>query len=372
MPLQLVHTLSDIPKDIWTDLAPVDHPFLHYDFLKALEDTRCVGEDTGWYPHHLIAKDNDTIVGAMPLYLKTHSMGEYVFDHQWARAFESIGGQYYPKLVSCIPFTPVSAQRLLGDEDTQKKLSEGLKALTQSNGLSSAHILFPTEPQWQDLGKLGYLLRQDQQFWFKNEGYSDFEAFLAALSSNRRKVIRRERRDVLSKVRIEILEGKEITEIHLDHLYRFIENTYDKNWGRPYMTRDFFSAIPRYSMVLVLAYSDTVCIAGAINFKSSDTLYGRQWGCSVDIPFLHFEVCYYTAIDYAISKGLKWVEAGTQGGHKLMRGYMPAPVYSAHYISDPRLRSAVANALEIERTQVLNHMDYLTEDISPFKKLVTD
>jgi hypothetical protein len=370
MDLRLHHRLSDIPAAAWDDLFGTDNPFVTHAYLGALEDTACVGGDTGWYPQHLSVTDEDgALVAALPLYLKTHSMGEYVFDQSWARAYEQAGGRYYPRLVSCSPFTPVTGPRLAAKTAAARTAAiEGLAGLCARNQLSSAHILFPAEDEWKTYGAHGFLLRQDRQFWWHNDGFATFDDFLAALSSNRRKVIRRERRDVAACVTCRVHEGADITEAHLDHLYGFIQSTYDKKWGAPYLTRDFFSAVPRENMVLVFAYAGETPVAGAINFKSGKRLYGRQWGANVDIPFLHFEVCYYQAIDYAIRHGLHCVEAGTQGEHKLMRGYLPQAVYSAHYIADARLRRPVADYLDREREAVRQEMDYLAEEASPFKK----
>ncbi len=271
-----------------------------------------------------------------------------------------------------MPFTPVTGARLLSpDAEVRRALVDGATRLCDGNKLSSLHITFPIESEWHLAGEMGLLLRQDQQFWFDNPGYGSFDDFLGALSSNRRKVIRRERRDVQTALSFRFLTGADIEEHHLDEMYAFIQNTYDRKWGQPYLTREFFSVITermRDQIVLVFAYDGTRAVAGAINFIGGDTLYGRQWGATVDVPFLHFEVCYYQAIDFAISRGLKRVEAGTQGEHKLSRGYLPHPVYSAHYIRDLRLRKPIADYLAREREAVAEQMVELEEAASPFKK----
>jgi len=308
----------------------------------------------------------------MPLYVKYHSMGEYVFDQSWARAYEQAGGDYYPKLQCAIPFTPVTGARLLSsDPEVRQALVKAAISLCETNKLSSLHVTFPHEDEWQVMGGMGLLQRQDQQFWWDNAGYQSFDDFLAALSSNRRKVIRRERRDVQERLDLHWHVGAEITETHLDQMYAFIESTYDRKWGSPYLTREFFSRIRetmRDQLALVFAYDGDKAVAGAINFIGGDILYGRQWGALVDVPFLHFEVCYYQAIDFAIERGLKRVEAGTQGEHKLSRGYLPNPVYSAHYIRDKRLRAPVEAYLMREREAVVEQMLMLAEEASPFKK----
>ncbi|MFT4091162.1 MAG: GNAT family N-acetyltransferase [Asticcacaulis sp.] len=368
----LHRSISDIAPEVWDGLRPDANPFTSHAYLEALELTGCVGPETGWYPHHLSLSDDDGIKGVMPLYLKTHSMGEYVFDQGWAEAYERAGGAYYPKLVSASPFTPVTSARLLSqDPEVQTALIDTAQSLCRANNLSSLHVLFPQKPEQTLMAEHGWLTRMDQQFWWENQDYRDFEDFLSALTANRRKVIRRERREVHSALQMRIVSGNDITETHLDQLYGFIEDTYDRKWGRPYLTREFFSVITerlREQIVLVFACDGPEAVAAAINFRSSDTLYGRQWGCSRDVPFLHFEVCYYQAIEYAITHGLKRVEAGTQGTHKISRGYLPQPVYSAHYIADPALRQPVAHFLQQEQAQMVMVMRALEDENSPFKK----
>ena len=373
--LSLHSRIDEIGAEAWDRLRPDGNPFNSYAYLHALETTGCVDGRSGWQPVHIALHDaSGAIQGVMPLYVKQHSMGEYVFDQSWARAYEQAGGAYYPKLQGAIPFTPVTGARLLSpDPAVRRALAEAAIKVCDQNKLSSLHITFPLEREWQDLGEMGLLQRQDQQFWWDNNGYATFDDFLAELSSNRRKVIRRERRDVQAALQMRTFSGDDITEAHLDALYGFIENTYDRKWGTgsPYLTRAFFSQVRETmgdQLVLIFAYDGAEPVAGAINFAGPDTLYGRQWGATVEVPFLHFEVCYYQAIDFAIERGLKRVEAGTQGEHKLSRGYLPHPVYSAHYIRDKRLRAPVAHFLDSEREAVVEHMHLLEEEASPFKK----
>ncbi|BEV12651.1 GNAT family N-acetyltransferase [Asticcacaulis sp. DW145] len=369
----LHRSISEIDPAVWDGLKGDDNPLNSHAFLETLEQTGCVGEDSGWVPHHLSLSDEAGAVrGVMPLYLKYHSMGEYVFDHSWAQAYERAGGRYYPKLLSASPFTPVTGTRLLSPApEVRAALIRTAVQLCDTNGLSSFHVNFPTSDEWRLMGENGLLLRQDQQFWWTNAGYQSFDDFLTALSANRRKVIRRERRDVQAALTLKIHSGSDITEAHLDYLHAFIEDTYDRKWGSPYLTRDFFSVIAermRDQIVLVFAYDGDQPVAGAINYRGGDTLYGRQWGARVDVPFLHFEVCYYQAIDYAITHGLSRVEAGTQGEHKISRGYLPHPVYSAHHIRDRALREPVARFLTQERAAVAAQMAEYEAELSPFRK----
>ncbi len=372
--IKLHDRVADIGESVWEGLRSDDNPFTSFAYLDALESTGCVDRQSGWQPLHLSLSDDNGVRGVMPLYVKQHSMGEYVFDQSWARAYEQAGGDYYPKLQGAIPFTPVTGPRLLSpDPAVRRALAAAAVSVCDSNRLSSIHVTFPIEGEWDLLGEMGWLKRRDQQFWWDNDNYGSFDDFLADLSSNRRKVIRRERRDVQAVLDLRWVTGDDLSERHMDDLYAFIENTYDRKWGtgRPYLTRRFFSRIletMRDQIALVFAYDGTEAVAGAINFMSGDTLYGRQWGATVDVPFLHFEVCYYKAIEFAIARGLKRVEAGTQGEHKLSRGYLPHPVYSAHYIRDKRLRAPIEAYLAQERMAVLENMQALEEEASPFKK----
>ncbi|MFN3659104.1 MAG: GNAT family N-acetyltransferase [Pseudolabrys sp.] len=354
-----------------------DNTFVSHAFLSALEQSGSVGKRTGWQPQHLLAEDADGIlVGCAPCYLKSHSRGEYVFDHGWADAFERAGGDYYPKLQVAVPFTPVTGPRLLARpgqlaQQVRGALGDALAQITADNGLSSAHVTFLTEPEWRALGARGYLQRTDQQFHWQNDGYAGFDDFLARLSSRKRKTIRRERKDALSPgIEVEWLTGADLTESVWDAFFAFYMDTGSRKWGRPYLSREFFSRIGesmRERILLVMARRAGRFIAGAINFIGADTLYGRNWGAVEHHPFLHFELCYYQAIDFAIAKGLARVEAGAQGEHKLARGYLPHPTYSAHYIVNPALRRAIADYLARERAYVEAAGEELAA-AAPFRK----
>jgi uncharacterized protein len=352
------------------------NPFLSHAFLKALEDSSSVGGRTGWRPMHLAVEDDDGhVLAVAPTYLKTHSMGEYVFDYGWAEAYERAGLPYYPKLQVAVPFTPVMGRRLLvapdGGDAGLPALVAGLRALREKIDASSIHVTFPTKQEWDALGQQGFLKRTGQQFHFLNEGYDSFEGFLADLTSRRRKTIRRERKDALADgIVIERLTGAAITEAHWDIFFSFYMDTGDRKWGRPYLTREFFSrvgATMAQHILLVMAKRDGRYIAGAINFIGKDALYGRNWGCIEDHPFLHFEVCYYQAIDFAIAHGLARVEAGAQGEHKLARGYVAVPTYSAHDIADTRFALAIDDYLARERAAVEDALEDYAE-MAPFKK----
>lgn len=337
-------------------------PFVSHAFLAALEHAGCVGEGTGWSPAHLLVEDAaGTLVAAAPAYLKTHSQGEYVFDHGWADAYHRAGGNYYPKVQVSVPFTPATGPRLLvrpgpRAESAQAHLVAGLRALRAKTGASSIHLTFLPKAQWQALGEAGFLQRVDQQFHWLDEGYGSFDGFLDSLASRKRKTIRRERRDALGDgITIEWVRGREITQAHWDDFYAFYRNTGSRKWGRPYLNREVFSRFGEAlgdRVLLILARRAGAYVAGAINFIGENTLYGRNWGCVEEHPFLHFEVCYYQAIDFALAHGLTRVEAGAQGEHKLTRGYRPVETYSAHDIADPGLRRAVADYLGRERAYV--------------------
>lgn len=310
------------------------------------------------------------------MYLKSHSQGEYVFDYSWADAFERAGGRYYPKLQVSVPFTPATGRRLLvrtdtGDPDLEKYLLSGMMQVSEQMEVSSVHITFATRQQWQLMGELGFLQRTHNQFHWKNDGYNSFEDFLAALSSKKRKNIRRERRGAVENgIVIERLTGDAIEERHWDDFYRFYMDTGSRKWGSPYLTRQFFSIIGETmadDILLVMCKRDGRYVAGAINFIGGECLFGRNWGCIEDHPFLHFEVCYYQAIEFAIERGLARVEAGAQGEHKLARGYMPTHTYSAHWIANQSFRDAVDNYLKNERRYVSEEIDYIAEH-GPFRK----
>ncbi len=355
----------------------VYNPFVSLAFLKTLEEAGCATRRTGWTAQHLRLEAPDgALIGAVPCYLKTHSQGEYVFDYGWADAFERAGGAYYPKLQISVPFTPATGPRLLTSREvnpdgTRTALAAGLKALTGQLGVSSAHVTFAREPDVSALAGAGFLMRTDQQFHFVNEGYFSYDDFLSSLASRKRKALKKERRAALEDgISIDRLTGSDITESVWDDFFGFYMDTGSRKWGRPYLNRKFFSLIGERmadDILLVMARRNGRYIAGAINFIGSDTLFGRNWGCIEDHPFLHFEVCYHQAIDFAIERGLKVVEAGAQGQHKLARGYMPVTTHSAHYIPHAGFRHAIADYLERERRDVEQAGEYL-ESHGPFRK----
>ena len=367
---------AEIGAAAWNRCANPDgvaapYPFTRYEFFAALEQSGSATSRAGWQPAHLVRGENDAI---LPTYLKSHSQGEYVFDHSWADALERAGGDYYPKLQSSVPFTPATGQRFLiaRDNGNAKKalLEAGIAAMLQLKA-SSHHITFMTEEEWRAAGEAGYLLRTDQQFHWRNKGYRDFGDFLGELSSARRKNLRKEREAVRDAgVEFDLLTGSDITEAHWDRFFEFYMDTGGRKWGTPYLTRDFFSRIGGTmadQILLVMARRGGDYIAGALNLFGGGILYGRNWGCSEYVPFLHFETCYYQAIEFAIARGLDKVEAGAQGAHKLLRGYLPEPTYSAHYIAHPGLRRAVDDFLSHEREAVAAHREELIEH-GPFKK----
>ncbi len=374
---RIIDRISAVDAASWDACNGGDNPFTRHAFLNALEVSGCVRAETGWMPQHIIAEDKSgNISGVMPLYMKSHSYGEYVFDHSWANAYEQAGGRYYPKLQSCAPFSPVTGPRLLihpqsDTENVGRALLNTAIARAEELNLSSLHITFMREDQWAFSKSSDFLQRVDQQFHWENRGYRHFDDFLEDLSSRKRKNIRKERREALAHdIKIEILSGDQITEAHWDAYFQFYLDTANRKWGQPYLNRAFFSAVGAAmadQIVLMLCKRSGHYIAGALNFKNADTLYGRYWGCIEDHRFLHFEVCYYQAIDYAIQHGLKRVEAGAQGEHKLARGYLPHKTYSAHWVRDPGFRAAVARFLDQERTAVDHQIDIL-DDYSPFKK----
>jgi uncharacterized protein len=356
------------------------NPFVSYTFFSALEASGSASARTGWGPRHLLARLDGKIAGIVPCYLKSHSQGEYVFDRGWADAYERAGGQYYPKLQASVPFTPAAGPRLLIPRgvDTDRigaSLAAGLVALCDATNASSVHVTFAREAESKFLAGHGFLQRNDQQFHWHNQGYKTFEDFLATLNSRHRKAIRRERRDALAEgITIHALTGSDITEDAWDAFFAFYMETGSRKWGRPYLSRTFFSLIGESmakDVLLVMARRNGRWIAGAINFIGSDTLFGRNWGAIEHHPFLHFEVCYYQAIDFAIQRGLKTVEAGAQGEHKIARGYLPQTTYSAHYIADPGLRRAIADYLKRERAYIAEAARELTE-AGPFRKTAED
>lgn len=370
--------IADIGQAAWDACAdPSGDPFVSYAFLHACEASGSATPPQGWAPRHLALRDEDNaVLGVMPLYLKGHSQGEYVFDHSWADAYERAGGRYYPKLLGAVPFTPATGPRFLNhpgaDRATVRQaLIQGAVTLTERLGVSSLHVNFPTETDWRAMNDAGLLPRRDMQFIWRNDGYQSFDDFLAALSSNRRKTIRRERRDAQAGLDIRVLTGADLNADAWDAFFAFYMDTGSRKWGRPYLTRDFFTRVGQTMadrIALVMAFRDATPIAGALNFIGRDALYGRQWGTLEDVPFLHFELCYYQAIDFAISRGLSRVEAGAQGEHKIARGYLPSPVYSSHFIVDPALRNPVADYLRREGPAVEAEIVALTKDQSPFRR----
>jgi predicted N-acyltransferase len=379
--VRIVSSLAEIGREDWDAVANPPgasrNPFMSHDFLWSLEESGCATRKTGWHGEHLVLDGPDGKPAAiLPCYLKSHSMGEYVFDHGWADAYERAGGRYYPKLQASVPFTPVTGRRLLVREGpdagrNRRLLAAAGAALAGKLGASSLHITFATEAEWSILGEAGYLQRTDQQFHFVNDGYRDFDDFLDALSSRRRKTIRRERRDATAGgIEIERLTGCDLTERAWDAFFAFYMDTGSRKWGRPYLNRRFFSLVGERmadSILLVMAKRNGKPIAGALNFIGSDTLYGRNWGSIEAQPFLHFELCYYQAIEWGIDHGLKCVEAGAQGEHKLARGYRPTTTYSAHWIADAAFRGAVADYLKAERRQVERDSASLAEYL-PFRE----
>jgi predicted N-acyltransferase len=374
--VRIVESLADVPAAAWDACAGADNPFLSHAFLEALEASGSATARTGWLPQHVLVEDADgRLLAAAPLYLKSHSQGEYVFDHGWAQAYERAGGSYYPKLLSAVPFTPVTGPRLLVREDAPPETVETLIAalieVARAHKVSSLHVTFPTQADWERLGKAGFLQRSGQQYHWENRGYRSFEEFLGALNSRKRKQIRRERRDALSQgLEIETLTGSALEPRHWDAFYRFYRNTVDHRWGGAYLTRKFFELLHERladRVVLVMARDARRYVAGALNLLGSDTLFGRNWGCIEDHPFLHFEVCYYRAIDFAIERGLARVEAGAQGAHKIQRGYLPSPTYSAHWVRDRGFARAIEDFLRRERAAVAAEMEELTQELSPFR-----
>jgi predicted N-acyltransferase len=372
-PAVRVHSrVKEIGRAAWDACAATPeyqaNPFVSYDFLDIVEESGCAVERTGWGPRHISVEDEAGGIGAvMPLYLKSHSQGEYIFDHAWADAYERAGGAYYPKLQCASPFSPVTGPRMLvrpdlNRDEARKVLLGGALNVCERSGASSLHVTFPSEDDWRFLGDQGLLQRENQQYHWHNANYSSFDDFLAALSSGRRKTIRRERRDALAQVEVVGLTGADLTEDHWDAFFRFYMDTAARKWGRPYLNRLFFSLLGERMadrVLLLMARRNGRWIAGALNLIGADCLFGRNWGCVEDVPFLHFELCYYQAIEHAIRLGLARVEAGAQGQHKIARGYLPTPVYSAHWIADPALRAPVARFLEQERAAMAEEMEWL-------------
>jgi predicted N-acyltransferase len=364
--------VREVPQDQWDACAGTDNPFVSHAFLSILEESESVGPGTGWQPLPILIDDaQGVLAGALPAYAKSHSQGEYVFDHGWADAWQRAGGSYYPKIQIAAPFSPVPGPRLLmRDPILAPALIAAAETLVDSNELSSGHATFVEPAQIPLFEKAGWLIREDSQFHWTNRDYDSFDSFLADLSSAKRKNVRKERARAVEGLEILHLTGADLTETHWDIFWRFYQDTGARKWGRPYLTRSFFSLLGegmKDRVLLMLALRDGVAIAGALNLIGADALYGRYWGCSEDVPFLHFELCYYQAIDVAIARGLSRVEAGAQGDHKLARGYGPVPTWSAHYIPNPGFRRAIAEFLERERAGVQHDRLWL-EERAPFRK----
>ena len=387
--IRVVPAISEIAAQNWNGCASATtgnceggrktpyNPFISHEFLSAAELSKSATVRTGWQPQHLVAeRDDGSVAGIVPCYLKSHSRGEYVFDRGWAEAYENAGGSYYPKLQVSVPFTPATGPRLLvkpaADADQVRVgLLHGLRELCSLRKASSAHITFMHEAESKLAEDHGFLLRTDQQFHWENAGHATFDDFLTSLASRKRKLIKRERREAVANgVDIVWLTGSDLTEAVWDSFFRFYTDTGSRKWGRPYLTREFYSLISQTmadKVLLVMARRNGKYIAGAINFIGSDTLFGRHWGAVEHHPFLHFEVCYYQAIEYAITHKLTRVEAGAQGEHKIARGYLPTTTYSAHYIAEPGFRRAVADYLKRERAYVAQAGEELSE-LSPYRK----
>ena len=378
--VRVVDSVAAIPAAAWDACAGADNPFLSHAFLSALEISGSCSPDTGWLPQHLVAADDaGAVLGVVPAYLKSHSQGEYVFDHGWAEAYIQAGGRYYPKLQIAVPFTPATGRRLLlkpgADPGLVAQLADASLALAEKRHASSVHITFPTEAEWTELGEAGWIRRIGLQYHWTNEGYKSFDDFLEALASRKRKTLRKERREVAdSGIVVRALTGSEIEERHWRTFHRYYLDTVDRKWAHAYLNEAFFLRLGETMadrVVMIVGEVGGKMICGALNLLGTDTLYGRNWGADGDYKFLHFEACYYRAIDFAIERGLKRVEAGAQGPHKIQRGYLPTTTYSLHHIFDPRLAKPVADALKRERTHVAREIQRLKE-FSPFRKGTDD
>lgn len=371
-----ISQISDVPRHAWNAMVDADNPFMRHEFLNALEQTGCVDRGSGWQPHHVIAESGGEVVGAMPLYFKYHSYGEYVFDWAWADAYERAGMRYYPKLLCSVPFTPVTGGRILVSESGRRaqaarQMVTAVMQLAEQRGLSSIHWLFTNEEDTKLLEDCELMMRQGSQFHWHNKGFADFDAFLGELSSKRRKNIKRERRRVIEQdIEFENLSGEEITIGHWDRFYQFYISTIESRGAIPYLTREFFEHIGasmESSILLTLARIDGEYVAGALNLKGAQTLYGRYWGSHGMYENLHFETCYYQGIEYCIQNKLTRFEAGAQGEHKLNRGLLPTATWSAHWVSHPGFQEAIADFLDHERPGIDRYMQVL-QSHSPFKQ----
>ena len=370
--VSVLPAISALTAAEWDGCGAGANPFTTHRFLAALEDSGSVGEGTGWHPSHLVARVDGAVAGVAPCYLKTHSQGEYIFDHAWAQAYERAGGRYYPKLQCAVPFTPVTGPRLIAaDRAVRLALLQAMAQVARQSGLSGAHVTFCSEAEAELGREAGFLPRASEQFHWLNQGYGSFDDFLAQLSSRKRKAIRKEReRAQAFGGTIRSLTGDQIRPGHWDAFWQFYQDTGSRKWGRPYLTRDFFDrlhATMRADCLLVLAERDGRPVAGALNLIGPDALYGRYWGAVEDHPFLHFELCYHQAIDWAIAHGLSRVEAGAQGEHKLARGYLPTMTHSLHWVRDQGFHDAIADFLTRERQAVDQEMGYLAE-LGPFRR----
>ena len=372
---QVVDSIMDIEAKEWDECAGYSNPFISHAFLSSLEQSGSVSTETGWLPQHVVIRDqNGNTCACCPLYLKNHSYGEYIFDWGWADAYERAGGKYYPKLQSAVPFTPVTGRRLLVKNSAPKEYYKFLVStiieVSRKHNVSSLHVTFPLEREWELLGKAGFLMRTSKQFHWENHSYSTFEEFLSQLTSRKRKAIKKERESLFqNQIVYKLLTGAELTENYWDIFYQYYLNTIDRKWGQAYLTRDFFSMLGERlpnAALLIVAERNGEPIAGALNLIGNDTIFGRNWGCRENLKFLHFETCYYQAIEYAIANKLRWVEAGAQGPHKIQRGYLPKEVYSAHWIENVNFRNAVDNFVIRERKEVDYEINELMK-YSPYR-----
>lgn len=381
---RVIGRIDDMPAAQWDRIANPDpercNPFVSHGFLASLERSGSTGPEAGWLPQHIVMENAaGGVEAAMPLYVKSHSRGEYVFDHAFADAYHRAGGRYYPKLQVAVPFTPVPGPRLLVAPEADRLTAERLLVsagitLAERIGASSLHITFPEHDTWERLGSIGLLQRTGQQFHWRNPGYRTFEDFLASLTSRKRKMVRKERAEAVAGLSIEEVTGADITEAHWDAMYAFYMDTGARKWGRPYLNRAFFSELGQAMSgrcLLIFARSSGGPIAGALHLIGGDCLYGRYWGATEHVPYLHFELCYYRAIEYAIAHGLERVEAGAQGEHKLARGYDPVTTYSAHWFADPGLGKAVARFL-IEERAAVEETNRILSDYAPYRKAMAE
>jgi predicted N-acyltransferase len=377
MKIELASSLSNVDKNQWNKLNICNHPFTSYEFLNALETSNSVSTKTGWTPKHILVKNAaNNLIGASPNYLKMHSYGEYIFDHSWANAFENAGGQYYPKLLSAIPFTPATGPRILlspqknNNDEIFKLIIGTYEQLVKNNNLSSAHINFITKQLSDTLNKRNWIKRKGLQFHWYNKKYQSFDDFLDELKSTKRKAIKKERKKINEYgLTIERLTGDALNVKIWDSFYEFYLSTIDKKWGGAYLTKDFFYSINRSmknKILLVIAKKNNDIIAGALNFIGENTLYGRSWGSKLDVPFLHFELCYYQAIEYAIENKIQIVEAGAQGHHKIQRGYIATSTYSAHYIQNDSFDKAIRGFVEMEANEINKQIEIINQQGSPY------